>query len=180
MGETVLIYTTWPDAETAERVGAEHDSHRKALACLLVLLVLDAPVLARHHVDGDVFRIEHLHAIGADIHPVGVEVARDHRASGADVAPAVHLVPQRRREPEQVDLALHVLERRAGLHHFRLEFVHETAEQVIQITRAFQDNLSGKLPTRELTRQLQRFAPQGATEGSLFVPDNYLALPLLQ
>ena len=23
MGETVLIYTTWPDAETAERVGAE-------------------------------------------------------------------------------------------------------------------------------------------------------------
>jgi hypothetical protein len=30
-----------------------------------------------------------------------------------------------------------------------------------------------------LTRQLQRLAPQGATEGSLFVPENYLALPLL-
>jgi U32 family peptidase len=70
--------------------------------------------------------------------------------------------------------------RRASLHHFRLEFVHESAEQVTQITRAFQDNLSGKLPTRELTRRLQHLAPQGATEGSLFVPDNYLALPLLQ
>lgn len=40
--------------------------------------------------------------------------------------------------------------------------------------------LSGRLPRRELTRQLQELAPQGATEGSLFVADDYLALPLLE
>ena len=69
--------------------------------------------------------------------------------------------------------------RRAGLHHFRLEFVHETAEQVTRIGRAFRDTLGGKQPSLELTRQLQRMAPQGITEGSLFVPENYLDLPLL-
>jgi periplasmic divalent cation tolerance protein len=36
MGETVLIYTTWPDAETAERVGAEAVAERLA-ACANVL-----------------------------------------------------------------------------------------------------------------------------------------------
>ncbi len=69
--------------------------------------------------------------------------------------------------------------RRAGLHHFRLEFVHESAEQVMAVARAFGDALAGKLPAAELGRRLQHIAPQGVTEGSLFVPDNYLALPLL-
>lgn len=36
MGETVVIYTTWPDAETAERVGAEAVAERLA-ACVNVL-----------------------------------------------------------------------------------------------------------------------------------------------
>jgi putative protease len=70
--------------------------------------------------------------------------------------------------------------RQAGIHHFRLEFVHESAEQVSQVTHAFQETLAGKLTASELTHHLQRLAPQGATQGSLFVPDNYLALPLLQ
>ncbi len=69
--------------------------------------------------------------------------------------------------------------RRAGLHHFRLEFVHESAEQVTAVTRAFGDALAGRLSAAELGRRLQHIAPQGVTEGSLFVPDNYLALPLL-
>jgi hypothetical protein len=30
-----------------------------------------------------------------------------------------------------------------------------------------------------LTQRLIRIAPQGTTEGSLFVPDDYLALPML-
>ena len=69
--------------------------------------------------------------------------------------------------------------RRAGIRHFRLEFVHETAEQVTRIGRAFRDTLAGKQPAQELTRQLQRIAPQGITEGSLFVPENYLTVPLM-
>lgn len=41
MGETLLIYTTWPDAETAERVGAEAVAERLA-ACVNLL----APVVS--------------------------------------------------------------------------------------------------------------------------------------
>jgi putative protease len=69
--------------------------------------------------------------------------------------------------------------RRAGLQHFRLEFVHESAQQVTQVTHAFKATLAGKLPTPELTRLLQRLAPQGTTAGSLFVPEQYLTIPLL-
>jgi putative protease len=64
--------------------------------------------------------------------------------------------------------------RAAGVQHFRLEFAHETAAQVTRITRAFEQALSGKMPAPELTRQLPRLAPQGTTEGSLFVPVNVL------
>jgi putative protease len=70
--------------------------------------------------------------------------------------------------------------RDAGIQHYRLEFVHETAEQVARVTQAFQATLAGKQPSHELTRQLQRVAPQGVTEGSLFVPDGYLTIPLMQ
>jgi U32 family peptidase len=70
--------------------------------------------------------------------------------------------------------------RSAGVRHIRLEFVHETADDVERIGRAFQERLDGAIPTHELTRRLQRLAPQGATEGSLFVPDDYEMIPLLQ
>jgi U32 family peptidase len=59
---------------------------------------------------------------------------------------------------------------RAGIQHVRLEFVHESAEQVTRIARAFSETLTGARPAHELTRQLQRLAPQGTTEGSLFIP----------
>ena len=67
----------------------------------------------------------------------------------------------------------------AGIEHYRLEFVHETADQVVHITQAFADALNQKLDHAELRKQLQRVAPQGLTEGSLFVPENYLEVPHL-
>jgi U32 family peptidase len=70
--------------------------------------------------------------------------------------------------------------RAAGIRHFRLEFVHESGEEVTRIGRAWQAALDGKIATRELTQQLQRLAPQGATEGSLFVPADYEVIPLMQ
>jgi len=70
--------------------------------------------------------------------------------------------------------------RAAGIHRFRLEFVHESAEQVAQVTRALEGALAGRLSARELAQQLQRAAPQGTTEGSLYVPEDYLTLPVLQ
>jgi putative protease len=69
--------------------------------------------------------------------------------------------------------------RQAGIHHWRLEFVHETAEQVTRIAHAFRDTLAGARSAFELNRQLAQWAPQGVTQGSLFIPDDYLNLPLL-
>ena len=70
--------------------------------------------------------------------------------------------------------------RAAGIGQFRLEFAHESADQVARVTRAFADVLSERLPARELASRLREAAPQGVTEGSLFVPENYLTLPILQ
>ena len=68
----------------------------------------------------------------------------------------------------------------AGIAHYRLEFVHESAAQVSAVTQAFQATLHGKQSPIALHRQLQQIAPQGTTEGSLFVPNGYLTLPLMQ
>ncbi|MCB0137648.1 MAG: hypothetical protein KDD75_21265, partial [Caldilineaceae bacterium] len=69
--------------------------------------------------------------------------------------------------------------RAAGIRHYRLEFVHESGEQVRKVSEAFRAALDGRLAATELTRQLQRIAPQGVTEGSLFVPPNYMEIPLM-
>ena len=69
--------------------------------------------------------------------------------------------------------------RAAGIHQYRLEFVHEEAAQVEQIALLFRKALDGQLPPPELKKQLQQITPQGITEGSLFVPHNYTTIPLL-
>jgi putative protease len=68
----------------------------------------------------------------------------------------------------------------AGIVHYRLEFVHETGEQVEKIANAFNDSINGRLPTHALNKQLRQISTQGTTEGSLFVPDDYLSLPIIQ
>ena len=68
----------------------------------------------------------------------------------------------------------------AGIRSFRLEFAHETGKQVKRVTRAFEETLAGRRGARELGQLLQRIAPQGATQGSLYVPEGYLTLPVLQ
>ncbi len=68
----------------------------------------------------------------------------------------------------------------AGIQHFRLEFVHETANDVARVTSAFQAALQGEITTNDLEHVLRRIAPEGTTEGSLFVPKDYLTFPILQ
>jgi putative protease len=70
--------------------------------------------------------------------------------------------------------------RAAGVTHFRLEFVHESASQVRQVAQAFEAALEGNISSQELAVELSRIAPQSITEGSLFVPADYLSLPILQ
>ena len=81
---------------------------------------------------------------------------------------------------EAQEASLHLAEwLAAGIRHFRLEFVHETPDQVSRIGRAFSDFFASRSMPEELHRALQRCAPQGVTEGSLFVPSSAL-LPVLQ
>jgi U32 family peptidase len=68
----------------------------------------------------------------------------------------------------------------AGIRDLRLEFAHESGEQVRRVTRAFEAALAGRMSAEALAAELKRAAPQGVTEGSLFVPEGYLTLPVLQ
>ena len=45
---------------------------------------------------------------------------------------------------------------------------------------SFEDALAGRSPPHDLEQRLRRFTPEGVTEGSLFVPPDYLTLPVLQ
>ena len=70
--------------------------------------------------------------------------------------------------------------RAAGIRHFRLEFAHESAAQVTRVTSAFEEALAGRHTPRELAQALQRAAPAGITEGSLYVPEGYRELVVLE
>jgi putative protease len=81
---------------------------------------------------------------------------------------------------EAQEASLHLAEwLSAGIRHFRLEFVHETPDQITQIGREFMQCFAGRATPEELHRALQHCAPEGVTEGSLFVPSSAL-LPVLQ
>jgi putative protease len=70
--------------------------------------------------------------------------------------------------------------RQAGIRHFRLEFAHESGAQLTRVVQSFRDALDGRIPYSQLTQEWRRIAPQGVTEGSLFIPANHLALTVLQ
>jgi len=70
--------------------------------------------------------------------------------------------------------------RKAGIRHFRLEFVHESALEVQQVTAAFQAFLVGRINAGQLGNELKRCAPAGVTEGSLFVAEDFERFPILQ
>lgn len=69
---------------------------------------------------------------------------------------------------------------KAGIHHFRLEFVHENAEEVRAITSVLRRALDGQISWKQLAADLRRTAPEGITEGSLFVARDYKLFPILQ
>ncbi len=67
----------------------------------------------------------------------------------------------------------------SGIRHFRLEFVHETAEQVMQVAAAFADYGARRMTAGALDQRLRGLVPEGTTQGSLFVPDDYLRVPVM-
>ena len=70
--------------------------------------------------------------------------------------------------------------RASGIAHYRLEFVHESARQVEDVTRAFQAYLANRTSAAELHDQLRRLAPAGVTEGSLYIAPGFDRFPILQ
>ena len=58
-----------------------------------------------------------------------------------------------------------------GIMHWRLEFAHECGDQVVEVGRLFERALRGDLAPRALGNALRTQAPEGTTEGSLFIPD---------
>ena len=69
--------------------------------------------------------------------------------------------------------------RDAGIQHFRLEFVHESAKDVADIAGLFQRALAGSISFAQLNRELKMMVPAGTTQGSLFIPANYQVFPIL-
>src|SRR5207249_12255342 len=59
-----------PRDEVTERVTAEHDSNGERLAGLLILLVMDAAMLSRDHVDRDMATVMDHHSVRAVVHPI--------------------------------------------------------------------------------------------------------------
>lgn len=68
----------------------------------------------------------------------------------------------------------------AGLRNFRLEFVHETAEQVAAISEGFGQFFHGLVTESELQAVFKQNLSSGTTEGSLFVPEGFQDLVQLK
>jgi putative protease len=69
--------------------------------------------------------------------------------------------------------------RTTGIRHFRVELAHETEDEAASVLAAFEAWRVGECASAELTRALERVAPGGTTEGSLFVAKGYLDAPVL-
>ena len=104
-----------PAIEEDQRIAAEHHRHRHRLAALEIFLAMDVAVMSRRDQDADRIAVVHLCAVGAGIEPVLFRVAGDAVGAGADIAAAVLLVPDRRREFRHVDVVAdqHVFQHRA-------------------------------------------------------------------
>lgn len=68
----------------------------------------------------------------------------------------------------------------AGIRHFRLEFAHESPRQVRQVAEGFRQALSGEISFVQLSERIRAAAPQGCTQGSLYVPVESGLFPVLQ
>ena len=55
-----------------------------------------------------------------------------------------------------------------------------SAQRVAAITELFEEFLAKKCSAGELSRRLKQLAPEGTTEGSLYVPAASALLPVLQ
>jgi putative protease len=67
----------------------------------------------------------------------------------------------------------------AGIRHVRLEFVHESPAEVTAVGQAFNAFFAKKTDATQLGQRLRSISPEGTTEGSLFVPGDFMEIPLM-
>jgi len=67
----------------------------------------------------------------------------------------------------------------AGIRHFRLEFAHETQATTREVIESFSKALAGEASFEALGEKLKRLAPEGTTQGSLYVPTGTAMLRVL-
>ena len=77
----------------------------------------------------------------------------------------------------QAQVSLQYVERwlNSRISDYRLEFVHESSDDVIKITESFLDFFKSK-NSSQLRNQMLKFTDQGISEGSLFVPKDFKQL----
>jgi U32 family peptidase len=173
-----------------ERITPTHDLNAEQIAALAGIIGGDAvEVIAYQHLP--VFHTEHcvfcrFLSTGTTFKDCG-RPCEKHEVSVRDINGRAHPViadigcRNTVFGAEAQEASLHLNEwRQAGIVHYRLEFAHETAAQVTRVANAFTSYFAGRLSEGELSGLLQRVAPQGTTEGSLYVPKDYLVLPVLQ
>jgi putative protease len=73
----------------------------------------------------------------------------------------------------QVDPQSLALWTNAGIANFRLEFVHQTPDQVNAITSAFREYFDGTLPLEDFEKTLAEQSPQQTTAGSFYIPSDF-------
>src|SRR5262245_2176154 len=78
------------------------DRNRARLSSFPVALHDDPTMMARRDENACGFLVVNHHPVGAKINPVAVTLAHDRHRTGADIAPAVIVVPQRSGKLEQV------------------------------------------------------------------------------
>jgi U32 family peptidase len=66
-----------------------------------------------------------------------------------------------------------------GIRHYRLEFVHESAKEVREVTKAFRAYFAGTINATDLDIRLSKISASGTTEGSFFIPLDYLKMPAI-
>lgn len=63
-----------------------------------------------------------------------------------------------------------------GYKHFRVEFVNQSAQDVLEVCQAFSSFLNRESNLRKFESEVSKHVEQGVTEGSLFVPKNFKSL----
>jgi putative protease len=67
----------------------------------------------------------------------------------------------------------------SGIRHYRLEFVHESPTEIRQVVTAFREYFADKINAEELDKRLSKVSSEGTTEGSFFIPLDYLKMPTI-